>query len=138
MRHAVSNPEQKLPTPVIFWTAALSVILFVTIMPHVRAQTGLIGHWTFDEIATGTFADSTGMIVGTPFEVGNGPLDVVIPPGASRLQLGINDDAFNDNAGSFVVSVEGSAVPIPGAVWLLGSGLAILVSGRVRKEECGK
>jgi hypothetical protein len=38
----------------------------------------------------GTFADSRGQIVGTPFKVGNGPVNVTIPAGAVQLQLGSN------------------------------------------------
>jgi|LGOV01.1.fsa_nt_gb hypothetical protein len=78
----------------------------------------------------GTFIDSSGIIVGNPFEIGNGPTIVIIPSGATQLQLGINDDKFSDNSGSFSVKVEGAPVPIPGAVWLFGSGLIGLVGLR--------
>ncbi len=81
----------------------------------------------------GTFANDSGIIVGTPFEVGNGPVSVSVPSGATRLQLGINDDIFHDNSGSFTVKVEGSPVPIPGAIWLLGAGLAGLFGLRRKK-----
>lgn len=82
----------------------------------------------------GTFTDSSGIIVGNPFEIGNGPTIVSIPSGATQLQLGINDDIFSDNSGSFSVNVEGAPVPIPGAVWLFGSGLISLVGFR-RKDR---
>jgi hypothetical protein len=75
----------------------------------------------------GTFADSSGAIVGTPFRVGDSA-SVVIPSGASRLQLGINDDLFGDNVGSYTVQVTGpsgvSSVPEPSTVVLLGCALA--------------
>lgn len=60
----------------------------------------------------GTFADAGGNIIGTPFAVGDGPVSRAIPPGASQLQLGINDDVFNGmsqgigNAGAFTVLVQ--------------------------------
>jgi hypothetical protein len=44
----------------------------------------------------GTFADSRGQIVGTPFKVGNGPVNVTIPAGATRLQLGSNMYGYID------------------------------------------
>jgi hypothetical protein len=57
-----------------------------------------------------------------------------VPSTATRLFLGLADGSnftglpglFNDNAGAFTVNFEMTAnapVPIPGAVWLLGSGL---------------
>jgi len=53
----------------------------------------------------GAFTDQAGKIVGAPFEIGDGPADEVVPPGAAQLQLGIDDDDFADNSGSFSVSV---------------------------------
>lgn len=66
----------------------------------------------------GTFADSNGVIVGTPFEIGNFRV-LTVPDGASRLQLGINDDVWGDNHGSFNVSI----VPEPNAAILVAFGL---------------
>ena len=81
----------------------------------------------------GTFSDSSGIIVGNPFEIGTGPTTVSIPAGATQLQLGINDDIFHDNSGSFSVEVEGAPVPVPSALWLLGFGLIGLVGIRWKK-----
>jgi hypothetical protein len=70
----------------------------------------------------GTFADSSGDIVGTPFAIKNGPYDAIVPNGATRLQIGINDIAFSDNTGFLTVSVTGpiaTAVPEPGSGALL-------------------
>jgi hypothetical protein len=72
----------------------------------------------------GTFADSTGQIVGTPFLIGD-LRSVVVPLGATRLQLGINDDIFRDNSGSLTVSILGpSAVPEPSTLTLFVSAVA--------------
>lgn len=56
----------------------------------------------------GTFANNAGVIVGTPFKIGDSRA-VTIPQGATRLQLGVNDDRFKDNRGSWQVQV--STVP---------------------------
>lgn len=71
----------------------------------------------------GTFADGSGAIVGSPFHIGNGPLSVAVPVGATRLQLGLNDDLFADNTGALLISVSGPVVPIPTTVLLFGSSL---------------
>ncbi len=53
----------------------------------------------------GTFADSSGSVVGTPFPVGLSAV-VTVPKGASQLQLGINDNKFVDNTGFFQVQIN--------------------------------
>ncbi len=53
----------------------------------------------------GTFADTSGSIAGGPFVLGNGPTTLTIPAGAAQLQLGVNDDAFSDNVGSWSVRI---------------------------------
>lgn len=57
----------------------------------------------------GVFADGDGVIVGTPFKIGNGPRTVKVPQGAERLQIGFNDHQYVDNTGSIVVRI--GAVP---------------------------
>jgi hypothetical protein len=42
--------------------------------------------------------------VGSPFKLGNSAT-VTIPEGASRLQMGINDDVFADNSGALTITV---------------------------------
>jgi len=86
----------------------------------------------------GAFANSSGMIVGTPFNIGLGG-SFVIPAGASQLQLGVNDDIYGDNSGAFEVSVSGpashGAAPEPATLLLLCGGLAglgVRLKGRVR------
>lgn len=95
----------------------------------------------------GTFADS-GVIVGTPFKVGDGPTDLTIPAGANELLLGVNDDIFSDNVGSWTIQVSGPAGPIgppppnpfptpePGTLALFASGLLGLVA-KLRRPRQG-
>jgi hypothetical protein len=53
----------------------------------------------------GTFANN-GVIVGTPFALGNGPTSLMIPAGANQLQLGVDDNCYYDNVGSWTLSVS--------------------------------
>jgi hypothetical protein len=71
----------------------------------------------------GTFATAGGVIVGTPFAIGNGPLTLSAPLGAALLLLGANDDRYGDNAGSIQVSVT-AETPLPAALPLFASALA--------------
>ncbi len=85
----------------------------------------------------GTFADNSGAIVGTPFFLGNGPASEIVPVGATRLQLGINDDVFSDNLGSLTVSVFGptpALVPEPGSIALL-VGMSLTGAAFLRRRK---
>jgi uncharacterized protein (TIGR03437 family) len=53
----------------------------------------------------GTFANN-GVIVGTPFPVGDGPASFIIPAGANQLLLGVDDNDYSDNTGSWTLSVS--------------------------------
>ncbi len=54
----------------------------------------------------GTFADTSGVITGTPFTVGNGPTLLFSPGGTTgQLQLGVNDNHYADNTGLVTMSV---------------------------------
>ena len=77
----------------------------------------------------GTFATSTGAIVGTPFAIGDGPISFTIPAGANQLQLGVNDNRYSDNTGSFIVQVAGpAAVPEPSTLLTDGIGASLFLA----------
>jgi hypothetical protein len=84
-----------------------------------------------------TFADSSGDIVGTPFAVDDGPVSVLVPVGATRLQLGINDDILYDNGGVLSVSVTGPdpPVPEPASLALISFPLGMLAIFECRKRR---
>lgn len=60
----------------------------------------------------GTFANSSGQIVGTPFAIGD-LATVTVPAGATQLQLGVNDNLLSDNPGSWNIQVTGPTVTTP-------------------------
>ncbi|MFB3776564.1 MAG: hypothetical protein ACE141_03105 [Bryobacteraceae bacterium] len=67
----------------------------------------------------GTFADARGQIVGTPFKIGNGPVDVTIPPEAVQLQLGANYYGYSDARNFFTplkASVTGTTMQSVGSM----------------------
>jgi len=73
----------------------------------------------------GTFATNSGLIVGTPFTIGNGLLSITAPLGSSLLLLGTNDTSYQDNTGAILVSVN-AATPLPAALPLFAGGLGAL------------
>ncbi len=80
-----------------------------TIFPPSVYMNPELGPYYLSELV-GTFADSSGEIVGTPFAIGNlGTFTV--PAGATQLQLGVNDTLYQDNSGSWNIQVSG-----PGSV----------------------
>jgi hypothetical protein len=60
----------------------------------------------------GTFANN-GVIVGAPFAIGDGPATFTIPPGANQLLLGVNDNQYDDNAGSWTLNISSSSTAPP-------------------------
>lgn len=87
----------------------------------------------------GAFTDATGAVIDTPFHIGLGG-SFVVPVGATRLQLGINDDIFGDNTGSLRVCVSDdggcpSSVPEPVTASLLALGLSGAAARAVRRRS---
>ena len=83
----------------------------------------------------GTFTDSSGVIVGAPFEIGSATLTLGVPTGASYLQLGINDDIFADNVGGFSVDVSLRSTGVPdGGVGAIGLGSLVLIMALLRRR----
>ena len=84
----------------------------------------------------GAFTDSHGVIVGSPFKIGNGPLSETIPEGASKLSMGFNDSGqgYGDNGGGLTVGIIEAASPIPEpetyAMLLAGLGLLGFIARR--------
>ena len=81
----------------------------------------------------GAFIDSGGRIVSRPFTVGNGPLELVAPFGASFISLGVNDENYFDNTGSIRVAVS---LPEPSSWAMLFMGFG-LIGARVRSFRNG-
>ncbi len=78
----------------------------------------------------GTFAHN-GVIVGRPFAIGDGPKAFVIPARANQLLLGANDNQYDDNAGSWILSVSSQpAGADPGQ-----SSSLVLVNGTVNGQD---
>lgn len=85
----------------------------------------------------GTFANSTGAIVGTPFKIGLGR-NLTIPVGASQLQLGVNDTTFADNTGALTVKVTGlqaiNATAVPEPFTIIGTLIGGTAALRLRRK----
>jgi PEP-CTERM motif len=103
-----------------------------------------------------TFTDDNGQIVGNPFSVGTvffngmsysyliGVGGIPTPAGATRIQLGLNDDIFSDNTGSLKVCVGDSfdacdalisgGVPEPASWALMIAGFG-LTGAALRKSN---
>lgn len=82
----------------------------------------------------GTFAGTSGQIVGTPFAVGN-LATLTIPNGATRLQLGVNDVGYGDNVGTWTIQIT-QTIPEPttAALVLIGLGGLGLTARRCRRS----
>jgi len=61
----------------------------------------------------GAFTDSTGAVI-EPLAIGANAQPFIVPSGATQLQLGVDDNYYEDNGGSgFVVSVNSTTVNVP-------------------------
>ncbi len=60
-------------------------------------------------------ATEPGTIVGLPFAIGDGPATFTIPVGANQLMLGVDDNCYNDNAGSWTLNISSSSTKLPKA-----------------------
>ena len=61
----------------------------------------------------GAFTDSTGAVI-EPIVLGAASTKLIVPTGATQLQLGINDEYFEDNSGTgLIVTVNGVSVTVP-------------------------
>jgi hypothetical protein len=58
---------------------------------------------------------------------------MTVPVGATRFQLGINDDIFDDNTGELNVSINFTPVPEPTSLALLATGLGLLMARRIHR-----
>jgi hypothetical protein len=80
----------------------------------------------------GTFADDRGQIVGIPFQVGNGPINVTIPSGATQLQLGANLYDYTTSR-DFYTSLKATVSgPTPPTMKNVGSMAQLAVGGAWR------
>jgi uncharacterized protein (TIGR03437 family) len=88
-----------------------------------------------------TFANN-GVIVGNPFPVGVGPNSFTIPSGANQLLLGVDDNDYSDNTGSWQIEVTyaaatGSTTGNPSCYQFSGPGatLEIDVTSFASKQD---
>jgi hypothetical protein len=94
----------------------------------------------------GAFTDSNDVIIGSPFKIGNGPFNAIIPVGASKLSMGFNDGGggFFDNGGGLTVGIteapaSHTSVPEPtSAINLLAFGTLGAASILKRKLKTSK
>lgn len=74
---------------------------------------------------------------GTAYNAGDtftgGPLEITLPSGVSWLPVGSTDEAVDGSTGGTWEIV--AAAPVPGALWLLGGGLAGLLVVRRRRPR---
>jgi RHS repeat-associated protein len=95
-------------------TGQYSIVLSPAGPPPALGLTGLLG----------AFTDSTGAVI-EPVVLGASAKVLIVPAGATQLQLGVDDDIFYDNYGSgFLVDVNGVPVTVPPTampwIWVAG------------------
>lgn len=98
--NVASNPSM------ISWVTSAGGTAGVTLSPQgVSPPLGLGG-------LVGAFTDSNGAVI-LAVSIGATPKTFVVPTGATQFQLGVDDDKFSDNAGSYTVKVNGTTVTVP-------------------------
>ena len=76
----------------------------------------------------GAFTDSGGNVI-QPIAIGASPTTLIVPAGATQLQLGVNDDNYGGNTGDYVVEITAglasSQVTVIGndGPWLFTGGI---------------
>lgn len=93
--------------------------------PYTDVFSGSGGASTDNWVAAlvGAFTDSSGSVI-QPIYIANGGT-FTVPPTATQLQLGVNDDKFADNTGGWTITVDGTSMTIPPKAmpWLQTGGL---------------
>jgi len=84
----------------------------------------------------GTFADSSGKIVGNPFTIGNSLVGLIIPTGATQLLMGFNDGWYTDNGSGLNMNVaEVASIPEPETYAMMLAGLGLLAFAARRRKQ---
>ena len=68
----------------------------------------------------GVFTNAGGSIIGAPFSIGDSRT-VIVPSGATQLQLGMDDNNYDDNHGAVTMNVSEASVPEPGTLALFAA-----------------
>ncbi|NPV04897.1 MAG: hypothetical protein HPY67_09215 [Syntrophaceae bacterium] len=106
-------------------------------LPGIAVQKNDIIGWYYPKIAQGDNYYPPGGVIGYS-DGGNNthwywPAEGAVPPGiGGTLALSLFSDG---GPRTYSINVEGNPVPIPGALWLLGSGLLGLVAFRRRFKK---
>lgn len=86
---------------------------------------------SFCNVLMGAFTDGSGNVVtpstgSGPVTIGNGPITLLVPTGATQLQLGIDDVNYGSGSGSLTVSYTITTQAVASNVSILGNLTAYL------------
>lgn len=113
----VSNPNfnGSTPSPDSGYTPVTWKVSGSSVLGEVPAQLSQNGQCNLGLTGlVGAFTDGTGVIKQV-LCLGNGPTTLMVPSGATQLLLGVNDDKYADNAGSWTIDVAvngGATTPV--------------------------